>query len=569
MELESNYEKAKRESDIVDKEIIDVLKSRKSFCVEAGAGSGKTYSLLNVINWLEENTSWNNKSIACITYTNAAVDEIVKRISSSSSIIPSTIHSFAWESIKKFQREMINSLEALDLPKCFSEEERVSIKKINYTLGVRYIEDSIMYLHHDDVTNLFSLLLDKVKFRKLLSYRYSLILIDEYQDSSKSIMDKFIEYFINQNQGPQFGLFGDHWQTIYSLDKVCGEVKSGNLTEIRKKSNFRSQEVIVTILNHIRPDLPQISAINENNGEVKVILTNNYRGLRNPKGYYKYELPDDTLHTYIENTLETLQKCGWADEGEVTTKVFMLTHKGLSKQQGYDNLLDEMNDGLKDLSNPYIVLFNQYIEPIFQALSNNNASRLFEILGINRQPLSTRYYKFKWKQFYLEIKEARNRKINDVIKCVYDSKIIPIPDLVLSDYVAYRNSDERIDIKKLYEIDYLEVIKALDFFNENSIYATNHGVKGTEYDNVLMVMGRGWNDYRFENILHRKNEDLDEKELKAYIRNRNLFYVGCSRAKKRLALLITIPVQQDFIKYLQQIFGEGNIVDYSEFVERK
>lgn len=49
----SNYEKAKKIADSIDREIIEVLKSKRSFCVEAGAGSGKTHSLLNVINWLE------------------------------------------------------------------------------------------------------------------------------------------------------------------------------------------------------------------------------------------------------------------------------------------------------------------------------------------------------------------------------------------------------------------------------------------------------------------------------------------------------------------------------------
>jgi DNA helicase-2/ATP-dependent DNA helicase PcrA len=80
-------------------------------------------------------------------------------------------------------------------------------------------------------------------------------------------------------------------------------------------------------------------------------------------------------------------------------------------------------------------------------------------------------------------------------------------------------------------------------------------------------MGKGWNIYRFEKILYKDPERLSEKDYDAYIRNRNLFYVGCSRAKKRLALLITIPVQQEFVDYLQKIFGEDNIYEYSQLVE--
>ena len=43
------------QADAIDNHIIDALKSGNSFIVEAGAGSGKTYSLLKVIDWLEQN----------------------------------------------------------------------------------------------------------------------------------------------------------------------------------------------------------------------------------------------------------------------------------------------------------------------------------------------------------------------------------------------------------------------------------------------------------------------------------------------------------------------------------
>lgn len=51
----NNYDFAKAESDKVDKEIIDTLQKGESFRVEAGAGSGKTYSLNKVIEWIQNN----------------------------------------------------------------------------------------------------------------------------------------------------------------------------------------------------------------------------------------------------------------------------------------------------------------------------------------------------------------------------------------------------------------------------------------------------------------------------------------------------------------------------------
>ena len=49
----SNYVFAKAEADKVDDQIIEVLRSGSSFRVEAGAGSGKTYSLNKVIDWIQ------------------------------------------------------------------------------------------------------------------------------------------------------------------------------------------------------------------------------------------------------------------------------------------------------------------------------------------------------------------------------------------------------------------------------------------------------------------------------------------------------------------------------------
>ena len=51
----ANYDLAKAEADKVDAQIIETLKTGHSFRVEAGAGSGKTYSLNRVIEWIQSN----------------------------------------------------------------------------------------------------------------------------------------------------------------------------------------------------------------------------------------------------------------------------------------------------------------------------------------------------------------------------------------------------------------------------------------------------------------------------------------------------------------------------------
>lgn len=57
----ANYNLAKTEADKIDAQIIETLKSGHSFRVEAGAGSGKTYSLNRVIEWIQTN-KWSDYS---------------------------------------------------------------------------------------------------------------------------------------------------------------------------------------------------------------------------------------------------------------------------------------------------------------------------------------------------------------------------------------------------------------------------------------------------------------------------------------------------------------------------
>lgn len=83
---------------------------RKSFFLFAGAGSGKTYSLVKLLENIQN--VWGNKlmrehrQVAVITYTNAATDEIMRRIDYNPLFHVSTIHSFVWDSIKTYQKDI-------------------------------------------------------------------------------------------------------------------------------------------------------------------------------------------------------------------------------------------------------------------------------------------------------------------------------------------------------------------------------------------------------------------------------------------------------------------------------
>ena len=84
----------------IQQKINKCLDNFESFCFDAGAGAGKTYALQKSIEHIlkteGENLKLRNQKILCITYTNAAKDEILSRIGKNSSILVSTIHEFLW-----------------------------------------------------------------------------------------------------------------------------------------------------------------------------------------------------------------------------------------------------------------------------------------------------------------------------------------------------------------------------------------------------------------------------------------------------------------------------------------
>ena len=91
-------------------EIFGLIDTKENFLLSGGAGSGKTYSLVQVIRQaIAENPS---AKIACMTYTNAAVKEIEERVNHKNLNV-TTIHDFLWDNIKHFQKELKAALVAL------------------------------------------------------------------------------------------------------------------------------------------------------------------------------------------------------------------------------------------------------------------------------------------------------------------------------------------------------------------------------------------------------------------------------------------------------------------------
>ena len=82
----------------------------RSFIMTAGAGSGKTTSLIkgitSSIKIHGEKLKNQRKKIACITYTEIAAKEIWADVDNNPLVHISTIHSFLWTLVKPFQADI-------------------------------------------------------------------------------------------------------------------------------------------------------------------------------------------------------------------------------------------------------------------------------------------------------------------------------------------------------------------------------------------------------------------------------------------------------------------------------
>lgn len=109
-------------------------------------------------------------------------------------------------------------------------------------------------------------------------------------------------------------------------------------------------------------------------------------------------------------------------------------------------------------------------------------------------------------------------------------------------------------------VSYTEMIALDRFIDGHTPFATKHGVKGAEFENVVVVLGRGWNKYNFAQMLEWIDAAPPDDRAEMFENNRNLFYVACSRPKVRLALMFTQILNDNAMRKLTDWFGAPNII---------
>jgi DNA helicase II / ATP-dependent DNA helicase PcrA len=554
------------------------LDDGKSFRLEAGAGAGKTYSLDKALCRLIDRSGTEllrqHQQVACITYTNVAKDEIISRIQAHPAVRPETVHGFCWSILQDFQTTLRVLLPQLPgWPERLEPFGGIGNRRVHYELGYPGVSNDQVTIRHEDVLMLMSQVLALPKFRAVLTARYPVLLIDEYQDTDAGFVNALKIWFLDQRQGPLIGLFGDHWQKIYG--DGCGSVEHAALEVIDKNANFRSVEPIVKVLNRMRPDLPQMVSDPAAPGEARVFHTNAWRGVRRTGqggGHWTGDTSPEAAQAYFMHIKERLAGEGW-DFSVDKTKILMLSHSVLAREQGYASIppiYGQYNDPWLKKDDPHIKFLTDQLEPACAAAEAQRYGEMFECFGAGMPRICKHADKVAWSEAMAGLIALRfTGSIGDVIDFIAAHPNMRLPEAVCErekrlleagPEPAEEESRRIGQLRKLRNVAYTEVIALDRFIDGHTPFATKHGVKGAQFENVLVIVGRGWNKYNFARMLEWIDPGPPADKLEFFESNRNLFYVACSRPKVRLALLFTQILSANSMAKITQWFGAENVI---------
>ena len=591
--------------DNILEQINDCIKHRESYWVIAGAGAGKTHKLIETLRQIEKSDvgtsmKFNNQKVAVITYTNAATDEIKSRISYDENSIfhISTIHSFIWDLVCSFQRDIkdfmvdyVNGEIAVCEEKINNPHTRKTEKyendKINYQDKLdrmskinkfSYSPDGLNNLYnslqHQDVINIGAFFLKEKNFRRILFSRFPYIMIDECQDTKKTIMQQFID--IAKDREITLGLYGDMMQQIYmdGLDTLDTDTES-LFKKIYLPYNYRSEQRIIDLDNSVR------ACVDGN------VFCQSPGGDNKPgKGYLRFFIADSSDNKVnVERTVklkmfEKTQNANWNNE---KVKELILEHRMASVRYGFENLYNAFSksDDFKNNMQPEVKFIHDAIGTIIELHNKNEGQNIKSyILSKNKEKLDEKRSSEEFLSYFKELSDGldlffrsfnSNMKIYDVLKLFNKSNIIQLPDNLdhiikysideINSIVDDSKGDDEVSLYKMMNCQYEEIDKAWEYYSGLTEFGTHQGVKGLEYDSVLAILDDNdahGNFFSYYEYFLNQNENAKPR-IK---RTRRLFYVICSRAKKDLAILLYTDKER--MNIIKEMLMESNLFKENE-----
>ena len=461
----------------------------RSFMMIAGAGSGKTTSLIKglteILRSHGERLTLRRQKVACITYTEIAAGEIWADVGNTSLVHVSTIHSFLWSLVRSFQSdiqqwvtgridERITQLRATatgfgpkvqqrtrdknqsDLER--AQEQRAGIGRVQsftYGTGSDYLNG---VLGHDDIIKMVPhLIIERPLMRILLSQQYPFLFVDESQDTMANVVDAFKS--VDQDFGDRFclGFFGDPMQQIYPTG--IGAIPLGpDWVNITKPENFRCPSSVLEVANAIRRDGDGlVQTLGRMTGEPGAEVSI-------PGSAHLFILPVDDQR---DQRLAQVRACGAAlnddplwnpDAPDNAVKVLVIVHRMAAKRLGFgdlhaafnDNAPDSFKNGFLDGTAWPLRPFKNFLLPLANAIASEGEFEVMQVLrtqspllrkeklvGVNVGERLAVLRAFT-QGLKAMMEPESNATIGDVLRSVRDQNVIELDSRILS-YLDMQN----------------------------------------------------------------------------------------------------------------------------------
>lgn len=538
--------------DHVDDEIADCLNVEhpKSFFLFAGAGSGKTRSLVIAVRGLlsrsEKYLALRGKKIGVITYTNAACDEIRARLEFNPLVSVSTIHSFVWELIQgfhsdirkqleKYLKEDIDELKALlakgrpgtktEIDRKNSLESKTqriaglnSIRTFSYNPnGDNLTRDS---LNHSEVIKIGAAFIrQKLVMQSILLNKFPVLLIDESQDTNRLLMESILHMQSVQKEKFALGLFGDVMQRIYGDGKVdLGVNIPSDWAQPQKVMNHRCPKRVVALINTIRHEVDgrvQQTKPEQIDGIVRLFVAPSDVDDRAKVERWAAEQMADA-------TGDTL----WKDH-HANVKTLLLEHHMAAARMGFGGIMEALypvgrfNTGLMDGSLPEVRLFSESVLPLVEAAKKGDQFKVAAIVRKHSPLLKKENVAAAGSDQRVQIQAARKAvedvmaiwdktagpSFREILLVVARTGLFAVPqgyqpilrrsaeEIELVESEADEDNeddkttaDERVNaLDKFLDTPFSQIAPYFEYVSDKAQFGTHQGVKGLEFPRVMVI----------------------------------------------------------------------------------
>jgi DNA helicase-2/ATP-dependent DNA helicase PcrA len=488
-----------------------------------------------------------------------------------------------------------------DLERLHRQSGRIAaVKGFRYGTGSDYIKG---ILGHDDILRLVPYLIaERPLFRTLLARQFPFVFVDESQDTTSEVIEALKTVEREPGVSLCLGFFGDPMQRIYATGSGLVEA-APNWADIPKPENFRCSTKVLNLANAIRRDGDDLVQVpGQRLGPEGIMPT--------PEGSaHLFILPaNDTRDANLvrvrdwmaARTGDDLWRLG--DGGQEQAKLLVIVHQMAAKRLGFGELYAALNskaptafkNGFLDGSAWPLSPCVKFLIPIAIAHTENRQLEVMRLIReysplLEKETLAGANVAERLQvlgELVASIAEGiagnSNVTIGDLLMQVHTSGLL-ILDPRLTSYLApeaappaplaegEENDDDQEDDESDKEMASMDAFLACPakqllayhtYISERSPFWTQQGIKGAEFDRVLVVLDDAESthfQFSYEKYLGLKAlSDTDLKHIEAgeettVDRTRRLFYVCCTRALKDLAVVLFTTNPEDAVAHIGQL----------------